>query len=497
MSENLGKRKPVIYFITPSVPYDYINYAVCFIEEKRKVFHQEERTGVSQEASMIYRVYMRFLVTQYVLMKKILPDGKKVEEELFFCMQKILPRTLEEQNIYNNECQITKDEEEQFQRYIELLNRYCIQKRNSNGDNEALLKVEWELEEQTNKLKEKHPYLQPLSEYNTYSIVQIQNRLCEEEVLIHYVVLEKLLLIILISKEKHEIFIKTKNNLLEQLALYTKMWEVGDNQEKCQELSDNITNSCFDVVYKFIKESQAKRVCIISDFTIGIYSLAGSRYNNEYLTDIVESVIHIANYNVLWRRAQRPIPEKIYNRIYGNNSDIALQHIGSWLHNMCNQYKCMAVINDNNNLCLSEKEVNAYIVYGHGVHSGKQQDAVNGAVGIWSDNHIIAVKDILKSIETHKLDYFILMSCSGGIPVGKDPERDQGSWFQMIERLRGGIISCRWDVKVEAVCSFLTALLKEMDDREGMDINFLNAVRATRKNYRDLEDWAGFEYWEN
>ncbi|MDE7275137.1 MAG: hypothetical protein K2N95_19195 [Lachnospiraceae bacterium] len=477
--------------------YNYISCAINFVEEKRKVFHQEERTGVSQEASMIYREYMKFLVVQKILGKNILPDGKNGEEELFFCVQRILPRTLEEQNIYNNECQVTKEEEEQFQRYIELLGRYHVQKRNNNEDKEALLKVERELEKQTNMLKDSHPYFQPLSQFNTYSIEQVQDRLCEDEVLIHSVALDNSLIIILISKKKHDIIIKTTNNFTEQLALYNKMWETGGNQEKCQERSDQIANIFFGIVYEFIKENQLKRVFIIPDFTMGSYSLAASRCNNEYLMDIVESVIHIANYNVLWRRAQRPVPEKIYNRIYGDDLDAALQQIRKWLHNMCNQYRCMSLLNDNNNFCLSEKEVNAYIVYGHGVHRGKQQDAVNGAVGIWSGNHIIALKDILKCVETQNLNYFILMSCSGGIPVGQDPERDQGSWLQMIERLRGGIISCHWDVKVEAVCCFLTELLNELETKGGMDIAFLKAIKATRQNYSDLEDWAGFEYWEN
>lgn len=477
--------------------YDYINCAINYVEEKRNVFHQEERTGISQEASMIYRVYMKFLVVQKILGKNILPDGKSGEEELFFCVQRILPRTLEEQNIYNNECQVTKEEEEQFQRYIELLDHYYIQKRNNNEDKEALLKVERELEKQINMLKDSHPYFQPLSQFNTYSIGQVQDRLCEDEALIHSVVLDNSLIIILISKKKHDIIIKTTNNFTEQLALYNKMWETGGNQEKCRELSDHITNIFFSTVYEFMKENQLKRVFIIPDFTIGSYSLAASRCNNEYLMDIVESVIHIANYNVLWRRAQRPVPEKIYNRIYGDDLDAALQQIRKWLHNVCNQYKCMSLLNDNNNFCLSEKEVNAYIVYGHGVHRGRQQDAVNGAVGIWSDNHIIALKDILKSVDTQNLNYFILMSCSGGIPVGQDPERDQGSWLQMIERLRGGIISCHWDVKVEAVCCFLTELLNELGTKGGMDTVFLKAIKATRQSYSDLEDWAGFEYWEN
>lgn len=477
--------------------YDYISCAVCYVEEKRKVFHQEERTGISQEASMVYRVYMKFLVEQIILGKNILPDGKSGEEELFFCVQRILPRTLEEQNIYNNECQVTKEEEEQFQRYIELLDHYHVQKRNNNEDKEALLKVERELEKQTNMLKDSHPYFQPLTQFNTYSMDQIQDRLCEDEVLIHSVVLDKFLIIILISKKKHDIVIKSANDFMKQLAFYNKMWDAGGYQEKCQELSEHITNIFFDVVYEFIKENQLKRVFLIPDFTIGTYSLAGSRYNNEYLMDIVESVIHIANYNVLWRRAQRPVPEKIYNRIYGDDMDAALQQIRKWLHNTCSQYSCMSVLNDNSNCCLSEKEVNAYIVYGHGVHRGKQQDAVNGAVGIWSENHILSIKDILKCVETQNLNYFILMSCSGGIPVGQDPERDQGSWLQMIERLRGGIISCHWDVKVEAVCCFLTELLNGLETKGGMDTAFFKAIKATRQNYSYLEDWAGFEYWEN
>lgn len=326
---------------------------------------------------------------------------------------------------------------------------------------------------------------------------QIQDRLCEDEVLIHSVVLDKFLIIILISKKKHDIVIKSANDFMKQLAFYNKMWDAGGYQEKCQELSEHITNIFFDVVYEFIKENQLKRVFLIPDFTIGTYSLAGSRYNNEYLMDIVESVIHIANYNVLWRRAQRPVPEKIYNRIYGDDMDAALQQIRKWLHNTCSQYSCMSVLNDNSNCCLSEKEVNAYIVYGHGVHRGKQQDAVNGAVGIWSENHILSIKDILKCVETQNLNYFILMSCSGGIPVGQDPERDQGSWLQMIERLRGGIISCHWDVKVEAVCCFLTELLNGLETKGGMDTAFFKAIKATRQNYSYLEDWAGFEYWEN
>lgn len=477
--------------------YNYISCAVYNVEEKRKVFHQEERTGISQEASMIYREYIRFLVMQRIQGKNILPDGKNGEEELFFCAQRILPRTLEEQNIYNNECQVTKEEEEQFQCYLDLLGRYHVQKRNNNEDKEALLKVERELENQTNILKDRHPYFRPLSQFNTYTIEQIQDRLCEDEVLIHSVVLENYLIIILISKKKHNIVIQTTNNFTEQLTLYNKMWEAGGNQEKCQELSDHITNNFFGFVYKFIRENQLKRIFIIPDFTIGTYSLAGSRHNREYLMDIVESVIHIANYNVLWRRAQRHVPGKIYNRVYGDNLDTVLQQIRKWLHNICNQYRCMSVLNDNSEFCLPEEEVNAYIVYGHGVHRGKQQDAVNGAVGIWSDNHILAIKDILKCVQTQNLNYFILMSCSGGIPVGQDPERDQGSWLQMIERLRGGIISCHWDVKVEAVCCFLTKLLDGLDTESGMDTAFLKAIKATRQSYSDLEDWAGFEYWEN
>lgn len=476
--------------------YGYIKQAIYCVEE-HKVFHQEERAGIAQNAATIYRFYLDFLIAQKLQNKGLFPDGTYIDHELFECVQKLLPLTLEEQNIYNNECLVTEEDKEQFQHYLDLFNEYQILKRNSKVNDRILQDLEQNLEDCICGLKERNPYFQPLAKVNIYSLKQARDQLEEGGAVIHFVLRDAYLIIILISCSAQCISIVPYDTLKEQLEEYAEIWKIGDNQEECQKKSDDITKQYFSGVYDFIKEMHIKNLYIISDFSLGIYSLTGSRCGEEYLITLVDSIVHITNYNVLWRDAIQRTPVHIYNEIYGSCTDNTIQQINTWLDGACKRYANMHAIDSHDKTVLPKDASNAYIVYGHGFHRENVQSMASGALGIWDGGRIVKVRDILENIDTKRLDYFFLMSCAGGLPVGKEADKDQGSWAQMIEALRGGIIGCRWDVRAEAVCRFLTVLLDSITENEKMDRVFLKTLRKLQQQYSNLEDWAGFEYWEN
>jgi hypothetical protein len=180
-------------------------------------------------------------------------------------------------------------------------------------------------------------------------------------------------------------------------------------------MSDELTNKFFKSVYSMIKENHIKRIYLLPDFNLGDYSIAGSRLGDEFLIDLVDSIIHITNYNVFWRKPKRKKPDYLLNRIYGETDDIALQEIQSWLNSRCNENDNMKLIKDDKNSEYFIKDSKkALIIYGHGLQK-ESRSISRGALGIGAGSHTVYIEDILEEIDLHNLEYFVLMSCSGGM----------------------------------------------------------------------------------
>ncbi len=180
--------------------YKYFKRAISVIEESRMVFHREERSSVTQNATKIYQFYLKFLVFQRTLNKEKLTDVQNIEDEIFICVQKILPRTLEEQNVYNNESKISKEEKEKFKYYLKLFEEYRIKRKTERNNKETLYNIEQELAVLTEELKD-HPYFAPLTTLNTYNIDQVQEKLTVGEGIIQFICLDSICILVFITEK--------------------------------------------------------------------------------------------------------------------------------------------------------------------------------------------------------------------------------------------------------------------------------------------------------
>jgi len=79
-----------------------------------------------------------------------------------------------------------------------------------------------------------------------------------------------------------------------------------------------------------------------------------------------------------------------------------------------------------------------------------------------------------------------------------NPEKSLGVWTTILENFEGNIICCKWDVPTDSSIFTLNELLKILQ-QDNMKISkaLLCAQKQTIKNYPNISEWAGLQFWIN
>jgi hypothetical protein len=484
----------------------FLDIAINDIEQRRKVYHQEERASIGEASDEVYRFYLQICSIMYLFEEFDHFEKEEILKRIENILPRVSPRSIIEQKKYNVNKEITPEAEELHEKLIKITEEYNnLYKKNSHNSELLYNKVE-EIQRITEELKNKHPHYMQLDFFEEIKFQDIQNSLVDGEVFYQYVVTRLAVITLLISKNTLRFIpklIKPQKMTIQKLAENFGLMIQESYRDEGNEL-DNIvielSKAVADDLINYVSANKTKRVYVMQDYKMGLFPITISSIDNVCLIDNVESIINIIDYKAIGQRKNYEVNEyKVANRIFGNQNDTSLKKINHSFKGKKNQ-SFLVMENKSDNVkelreFSTNNNINTMVIYGHGAHDPKASP-IDGAQGVAGQNKLIRLEEILDNLPDIK--NFILISCSCGSPYSNSAENSYGSWANIFEKFCGNIISCKWDVPTDSSIFIINEMFELMKEKElPIDEALIIAQRKVKTRYNKPMFWAGLEFWVN
>ena len=410
----------------------------------------------------------------------------------------MLPRTLIEQRKYHLEFEITDELKELQSQYEKSKLEYDeMTRKQLNDANVMSLKAEHIISLEK-ELKEKHPYYKSLEKSNSINFDKLSSNLAENELCFQYIITSLGILTILIEKNNIELYFDICDTfeLQKNIDEFSSLIQNDGAKEKLEELSISISNVIFKrLTHKITERTNTKLYCI-SNFDGKLFPFVAFKEDEDYILHKVDSIINIVDYSVLDYKRNNYKVNGIFNKIIGKKEDSQIDEWIKWSENikLDNFFVDKLDSDDLSKLSETDDLFNTVAIYGHGI-SDPNESHVYGAKGIEGQRSIISFEDISKYII--KYDNLIIISCRGGTPDYDGFENFYGLWSSVLERFRGTILLCKWDVSTKETIEIINNIIyKCITENSSIDEALLSTQKEMSKN-KSVQYWGGIEFWIN
>lgn len=483
-----------------------LDMSIADIEQRRKVYHKEERASIGEASDKIYRFYLQICSIAYGLRDIDELYRKEMLKRIEIILPRISPRSIIEQKSYNIHKEITPEMEQAREKLYKLTEEYNNLYLKNYNDYELLSKKGEEIQIITEELKKNHPYYKSLECYNEVKFEDIQISLQDEEIFYQYFITPMSVVTLIISKDivslKPKLIVNEKISVEEFSKVFGLLIQQGheDKNGDIECISSELSRLIADELIDYVLKNKVKRIYVMQDYKMGLFPLIFAKVHNVYLIDKVPSIINIIDYSVIRQRQKYEMNHyKFGNRIFGHQTDVSLGKINNWLESKKNE-SFLVMENKSDDVeeimqFVSKSNVNTMIIYGHGVPDPKAS-LIDGAQGVEGQKELIRLKDILDNLSN--ISNFILISCRGGLPYSNSVENSSGSWADIFEKFSGNIVCCKWDVPTDSTIFIINEMLDLMEQNNlQIDEALVLAQRKAKVKYKNPMYWAGIEFWMN
>lgn len=470
------------------------------LNKRKNVTQKKERSTISEKLTETVRSYLEICALVY----SAADVGQSLKQELYMKILNAVPLltadSIIEQKNYNINKNLTIEMVNLEKKFNVLKEEFTNLYANNAPDSEVIILKSKEIADVQMTLKKHHPYHQALPIVSNTSIADMRKVLKIDEIFVQIIVTNFSIIILIISNKEIKIRVKLctdSEKIFEQFSQ-----EVQKNHSiKIKELNKIISQLIGDDIIKELREHNFKSLYVSLDHKMGLYPINSIESNGEFLIDKIESITNILDLSILSKKRETEfnLEGQIFNRVLGNNQEKNLMKINNWLldtnfnnfnHLENSSDEILTISNSIKNL-----DTSLLILYGHGI-SDPNSSLSTGAIGIEGKNKLINLEELLSSIKN--VDNLVLISCRGGMLNNVNPEKSLGVWTTILENFEGNIICCKWDVPTDSSIFTLNELLKILQ-QDNMKISkaLLCAQKQTIKNYPNISEWAGLQFWIN
>lgn len=472
--------------------------AIHELEEFRYSYsHKEERASLGDITLEIYKNHIAILGLLYEEQRNI-ESGLYYKKQIFSIIHNVLPRTLIEQRKYHLEFEITDEVKELQSQYEKSKLEYDeMTRKRLNDENSMSLKAK-HIISLDKKLKENHPYYKSLEKSNPINFDELSSNLAENELCFQYVITFLGVLIILIEKNNIELYFDICDTfeLQKNIDEFSYLIQHDGAKEKLEELSISISKVIFKrLTHKITQRTNIKLYCV-SNFDGKLFPFVAFKEDEDYILHKISSIINIVDYSVLDYKQNNYKVNGVFNKIIGKKEDSQIEEWIKWLENIKSDNFVVDRQDSDDLSKLSETNdlFNTVAIYGHGI-SDPNESHLYGAKGIEGQRSIISFEDISKYII--KYDNLIIISCRGGVPDYDGFENFYGLWSSVLERFRGTILLCKWDVSTKETIEIINNIIyKCITENSSIDEALLATQKEMSKN-KSVQFWGGIEFWIN
>ena len=478
-----------------------IEQAVDDIEEKRTVWHREERGSIGAQAHKLLILYLDICCTILNFTDMNYEYKLMMENKIENIAGKLSPRSIIEQKEYYKKETDLLEAEKIEKEYKLILEEYKNLKKN-DVDIQLLSDKAREAERLLIQLKKIHPHYMGLEEYKTSTFEEIKNKLCENEILYQCILTEVGVCEIIIARD--DVKLEYRNlevDIQELVQLYSEVMQGYGSMRyvELQKLVHRISDTIANLLISYLEEINVERVYYIQDYGLKMFPLSIVSTDKIKLIDKVQSIINIVDYTSLAHFNKENSITGIVNRCIGNPQDASINYISKYLLKK-QKDKFIILQNDSDDLT-NIKSINSYeqantiAIYAHGVPD-PTADILEGAYGIEGQNKIFTLSEIIDDISFSNM---ILVSCKAGVPNNSMVEKANGTWSTIFEKYNGSIILCKWDVDTKKTIELLNIVYDfVLDEQVSLDRALVLAQHKLRKKYpNNPEFWSGVEFWMN
>jgi hypothetical protein len=351
-------------------------------------------------------------------------------------------------------------------------------------------------------LIEKHPWYKSLPLLGSITVDQLQTKLDVREVVYQVVIGEMWSASIILTRSKIFFDIaRIGRGDVERLVKSVSEYILAMPNDKMDmnefyNSMDILSKKLFGALTDFLKENDINRVYLCSDVTLGMFSLSLVRVEGDWLIERINSIHNITTPSELLGDGLKSEPKyDVRSFLFGPDTDRAISKITTWQQkkdiskNIIVDKLDTSKPSDETQRLNSVKPYIAFIA-GHGVH-----DTIDhgGAIFFQGKKERVSARDLKPILET--CECAIVLSCSGGQPVSRQPESREGIWAGIIGAGLKSAILCTWDVDVEATLGIIEYVLKF--DRSKFSTVLCEVKRGMIRSadYSNPYYWAGVEYW--
>lgn len=481
-----------------------IEQANADIEEKRKVWHREERGSIGAQSHKVLILYLDICCTILHCTDMNYEYKLMIENKIQEIVGNLSPRSIiEQKEYYGREIDLLKAKKIEKE-YKLVLEEYKNLKQN-NSDIEVLSKKAEQAERLLAQLKEIHPHYMSLEEHKTLTFQEIQNKLCEKEILYQCILTEVGVCEIIISSQDveigHRVFDIEKIDIHKLTQLYSEIMQEKESMKylELQQLEQDISNAIATLLISYLDKTNVERMYYIQDYGLKMFPLSVISTDKFKLIDKVQSIVNIIDYASIVSFDRENQITGIANRCIGNPQDANIGIISKYL-NKEQKEKFIYLQNDSDDLSNMKSvdiygKANTIAIYGHGI-SDPTANVLNGAYGVEGKNKIFTLSEI---IDDMKFANMIFISCRTGTPNNAMVEKSSGTWSTIFEKYKGNIILCKWDIDTRKTIELLDMVYKlVLDETLSLDRALVLAQRNIRQRYpKDPQYWSGIEFWTN
>ncbi|WP_419742415.1 tetratricopeptide repeat protein [Paraclostridium dentum] len=482
-----------------AIAKELLEISIGDIENRRNVYHKEERATIGEISKSIYIMYIEIIfLTDSKIISEV--DKYKILEQNII---NICHKSTIEQKKYNQDKNIDDNLKKKETELQNLKEEYDILYKGNLGQSEELNNLGIKIQELQDYLKLNHPYYRPLPKLEKISFKDIKNSLKDKEIFFQYIKLNIISIQILITNKDIMVISKLLDTekIHRSLNLVDKyIYGSNLNSEDSNIINDIeiLSNQFASSVLEYCQHNQVSKIYVMPDLSLGSYNLNMSRLNDVCIIDKTTSIIQILDYSVLNEKKYIHNCSKFINRVFGNKNERNLKLIDNFIQ----RYKSddfIIVDSDEDEIdtvrnSIIDKNADTVLIYGHGVDDPNGSD-ISGSLGIQGRRSLIHIENIVENMNIVK--NIVLISCRGGVPLSKGIETSTGSWAELFETFRGNIIICKWDVNTESSIYIVEKLLVYVNKNIKLDEALLLSIKDAKKKYKDTIYWSGIEFWMN
>lgn len=484
---------------------NYIEIAYQDIEEKRRVSHREERGSIGAQSNKILKLHLDICCTILNFESTNCGVQLYLESRIDEIVSKLSPRSIVEQkNYYNTQYDVAAAKKLE-EKYNVINEEYKLLIKNG-ADIGTISEKAKASQEILEILKKTHPHFAELKTYTPPSVEEIQCILKKREILYQNILTKYGVIEIVISSNNvirsYRGIDKKKSDVSVLSKEFSEAMQGQRNIDSETLHSDiyNISKIIAESLISYVCDNEVDRIFYLPDYELNMFPASLISTDKFSLIENVQSIVNILDYTSILEFNRNVKMDGVINRCVGNEADSEIHIISKYLKSV--KMDCfMNLDNKSDDISNIRKameehsQFNAVAIYGHGI-SDPIAGKLDGARGIEGKNHIFALSDLIDGLESK---IFILISCRAGTPNNMTAEESCGTWATLLEKFRGTIVCCKWDVYTNKTVEFLKRFfeLSLLDDKT-LD-NAINIVqREMKQKYpHEPQYWAGIEIWNN